>query len=210
MESVPYIKLDEFFSSWLTDPLNIPILDAIHASAGNLESGRPPEFDFSIFDAQARKAAVQPRAKPKPLFNSAPSTLHIHLDRPETIEPISPTSLRDPERVPPFYGSVAIPKEAEAVDALCKSGAITETAIGLLLSEHCKLPKCFARPIVQVNRFTPESFRAYWETVLCGRRDPNERFFRTIAGPERNSIQPSNLVPFAPAIVESHDDHDHD
>jgi hypothetical protein len=174
------------------------------ADRSPLDPGTPVEFDFSIFDAQARKAAIQPRAKPKPLFNSAPSTLHIHLERSDAIEPLAPGSPLDPGSIPPFYGSVIIPKEAEAVDVLCKSPAITEDALAAFLFEYCKFPKCFAQVVLQTQRFTPDSFRTYWTSVLSGRRDPNERFFRVIAGPERNFIFPSDLVPFVRALVESH------
>jgi serine/threonine-protein phosphatase 2A regulatory subunit B'' len=201
MESTPNLKLDEFFTLWLSDPLVDPIWNAISAAAVALQAGSPQLFDFTVFDTKSKRPQVQRHGPPPPASTSSLGSLPPLLPR----SPRSSLAGLDvvDQTIPKFYGPETDDDEVAAIASIGASGSLSESSVGNLIRKFCNLPVCFARVLMQRD-FTPESFQQYWMNNLIGLLDPNDRFLRLIVGRDRSHIFQNDLHPFVRAIVETH------
>jgi serine/threonine-protein phosphatase 2A regulatory subunit B'' len=201
MESLPNLKLDEFFTLWLSDPLTDPIWSAVSAAAVSLQAGSPHGFDFAVFDFKSRRPQAQRPARP-PTLSTASLNL---LPAPPSRSPRSSLAALDVlgQDIPKFYGPETDHDEVAALSAVVGSGKLDERGIAKLLRQFCHLPGSFARVLFQRD-FTPESFQQYWTDNFVGVVDPNERFLRLLVGRERPYIFPNDLLPFVRIVVETH------
>lgn len=210
------LKLDELFAEYLTSRSGRAVLSAIAKTARDLESGSKSkvDFDFSVFDLQSQPSIV--RMPPK---LSSGTISHVSIPtKPDLIQPtpiLEPTltqsdSSNAKHLIPPFYVSKINEKEVKEVGQIKDTDKITEEKLSTFLQSFCRLPACFAHVLLknptkaqQFELSNGKKFKAFWTKYMLG-KDSNERFFRFVAGTDRNYVLPQDLTPFVRRIVETH------
>ncbi|OHT15373.1 phosphoprotein phosphatase [Tritrichomonas foetus] len=200
MEFVTFeeLKLDEFFGNYLTDPNNRPIFQAVSQAARDLEMGKSVNFDFNLFDVNS--STVKRQRPPSMVSMARLFSVEQKSPAPKLNTSIEKTG----EKIPTFYGRSENTKESAAVEELSKQKTIPIEKISFMLQTFCRLPKCFASIIAKKHCLSSgEKFKAFWKDCILG-QDPNTRFFKFVAGKDKNFIVPSDFVQFVRSVVENH------
>jgi len=199
-----YVKLDEMFALWLSEPNTQLVVDAIAQAAADLEAGKPATVDFALFDAARAGAPTATRHKP-PSLVAASAARAQPVAEPEG--PAAQPAISEHQAVcayiQTFDGPVDAAKELADVDAACAGGSVGFEAAAALLQTHCRLPRVFAPLLLKGAEMAGPAFARFWRDHLLG-RDPNSRFFSMIVAGERDFVFPSDLAPFVRTLVESH------
>lgn len=195
------LKLDGFFSQWLTDVSTLKILNEIAATADALEQNQAVDFDFSLFNETKTTSRPQPKL-PQTMVTPQKSVINPTMTKSNlgriTLEPFENI------QIPTFYGPGDPSQEMNEVKALIKSDVITTQVLDIILKEQCSLPGCFAPVIIKLYGSDASKFLNFYEKHIAG-RDPDERFFRFCAGPHKNAIVPNDLTLFVQSIIETHE-----
>lgn len=207
------LKIDEFFTEYLTGRGGLAVLSAVHNAAQALSSGKKVDFDFSVFDIQNSPANVR-----RPPTSSIPHVINVPQKGLSENSIVPPTPQLEPiisstpdstkHLIPPFYVPKENKKETADIDSIKDGDKITEEKLSSLLQSYCKLPKCFAHVLLkgpqksQYDISTGKKLKQFWNKNMIG-KDPNERFFRIVAG-DADCVVPAKLTPFVRRIVETH------